>query len=169
MLCYAYAMLCKSVHTNSDAHLPCFSVNTLANKPLCYAMLCKSMEAAVDATSTPIRYSHTNSDAYLRCFSDNTFVYVCVLRLRLALCKRMALTAAVKFPLCKACGKVRVATPRSKLCKAGFSEKCAAAGALSSGNPKRGRSKRRAGALSSGNVLSLLLSVFFLQDFVGKG
>ncbi len=75
MRCYAYAMLCKSVHTNSDAYLPCFSVNTLANKPLCYAMLCKSMEAAVDATATPIRYSHTNSDAYLRCFSDNTFAY----------------------------------------------------------------------------------------------
>ncbi len=92
-----------------------------------------------------------------------------MLRLRLALCKRMALTAAVKFPLCKACGKVRVATPISKLCKAGFSEKCAAAGALSSGNPKRGRSKRRAGALSSGNVLSLLQLVFFLPDFVGKG
>ena len=63
----------------------------------------------------------------------------------------MPLTAAAKHPLCKACGKERVATPRSKLCEACFLEKCAAAGAMSSGNCKRGRSKRRAGALSSGN------------------
>ena len=64
----------------------------------------------------------------------------------------MPLTAAAQSPLCKACGKKRVSTPRSKVCAACFLEKCAAAGAISSGNSKRGRSKRRAGALSSGNA-----------------
>ena len=63
----------------------------------------------------------------------------------------MPRTAAAKLPLCKACGKERVATPRSTLCGACFLEKCAAAGAISSGNSKRGPSKRRAGSRSSGN------------------
>ena len=68
----------------------------------------------------------------------------------------MPLTAAAKPPLCKACGKERVATPRSTLCEACFLEKCAAAGSLSSGNSERRSSQervgaRRTGALSSGN------------------
>ena len=69
----------------------------------------------------------------------------------------MAPTAAVKHPFCPACGKRRVATLRSKLCKACCLERCAIAGARSAGNCKRRSRKertdaRRTGALSSGNA-----------------
>ena len=64
----------------------------------------------------------------------------------------MPLTAAAELPLCNHCGKEGVPTPRSTLCETCFLEKCATAGALSTGNSKHGLSKKRAGARSRGNA-----------------